>query len=550
MNLLAHLLGRTGAPPIALGASPSAKRILISIALIVSTVFAHAETATYTNPAIAGDFPDPSIIRVGKDYWATATSSEWSPQFPILHSRDLVNWEVIGSVFSHRPSWAVGNFWAPEITKYNGRYYVYYVGRKRGGPLSVAVATADKPQGPYTDHGPLVSQPMGSIDPVVFRDEKNDPYLIWKEDGNSQRKPCVLWAQRLDESGTKLLGEPKELFRNDVAWEGAVIEGPFIVRRNDYFYLFYSGNGCCGMNCNYALGVARAKSLLGPWEKNPANPILAGNHDWKCPGHGSIVEDEKSRYWLLYHAYNANSFVFTGREALLDEVKFTPDGWAEINSGAGPSHDAPSPFGKPDRHTELKFTDNFSGSKLRPGWNWPVADDEPATLASGKLILTATPAQKTNLIGAAIGRSITTGDFLASVEIDRSSLKPGVIAGLAALGDRANSTGVSIVDDQIIIWNRAANKQETLLRTNIPPSRRITLSIDAYNGRQYSFGYSFDGHVIKPLSSNSGTHLPPWDRAVRVGLTVGGMQGAQARFDNFEFQPDDHLIYNDIQSRR
>jgi xylan 1,4-beta-xylosidase len=518
------------------------KRVLLSLALAFSALIVRADVATYTNPALAGDYPDPSVIRIGKDFWATATSSEWSPQFPILHSTDLVNWEVVGSVFSNRPAWAVGNFWAPEITKYNGLYYIYYVGRKKGGPLSVAVATADKPQGPYTDHGPLVSQAMGSIDPVISKDEKGDLYLIWKEDGNSQRKPCVLWAQRLDDSGLKLLGEPRELFRNDAPWEGAVIEGPFIVRRPDYFYLFYSGNGCCGLNCNYALGVARAKSLLGPWEKNPVNPILASNGDWKCPGHGSIVQDENDRYWLLYHAYNANSFVFTGREALLDEVKFTTDGWAQINQSAGPSREAPSPFGKHNRQNEFKFKDAFSDTKLRPGWNWPVSDDLPARLANGKLLLTAVPDQGTNLMGGVIGRSITMGDFVATASVERSSLKPGVIAGLAALGDRANSTGVAIVDDQIIVWNRAANKQQTIIQSAAPKSRQIHFRLTAERGRQYQFDCSADGKNWTELSGASGTHLPPWDRAVRVGMTVGGTISAEARFDNFQLLPRSGLF--------
>jgi xylan 1,4-beta-xylosidase len=517
------------------------KRFLLSIALFSATLTGRAQNATYSNPAIAGDYPDPSVIRVGKDFWASATSSEWSPQFPILHSTDLVNWEVVGSVFSHRPTWAVGNFWAPEITRYNGRYYVYYVGRRKGGPLSVAVAVSDKPEGPYIDHGPLVSQPMGSIDPVISKDEKGDLYLIWKEDGNSQRKPCVLWAQRLDDSGTKLLGEPKELFRNDASWEGAVIEGPFIVRRAEYFYLFYSGNGCCGMNCNYALGMARAKSLLGPWEKNPANPILAGNGDWKCPGHGSIVMDESGRYWLLYHAYDAKSFVFTGREALLDEVKFTPDGWAQINEGQGPSRAAPSPFGRAPTHNELKFTDHFSGEKLRPGWNWPVSDDPPASISNGKLVLTAVPAQGTNLMGGVIGRSITAGNFVATTTLERSSVKPGIIAGLAALGDRANSTGVALVDDQIIVWNRAANKQEILSQADAPKSRKLQFRITAERGRQYQFAYCADGKNWNELSNTSGTHLPPWDRAVRVGVTVGGVKGAEARFDDFQMLPRSDL---------
>src|SRR5579862_6594648 len=86
--------------------------------LCQSAATAWAAEVIYENPVIPGDHPDPSIIRVGKDYWATSTSSEWGPQFPLLHSTDLVNWEQKGVVFDHRPEWAVGNFWAPEISQY------------------------------------------------------------------------------------------------------------------------------------------------------------------------------------------------------------------------------------------------------------------------------------------------------------------------------------------------------------------------------------------------------------------------------------------------
>src|ERR1044071_9566548 len=89
--------------------------------------------ATYTNPVIPGDYPDPSIVRVGKDYYATATSSEWAPLFPILHSRDLVNWENCGAVFQRRPEWSVGNYRAPGISEHKGKFFVYYVARKKGG---------------------------------------------------------------------------------------------------------------------------------------------------------------------------------------------------------------------------------------------------------------------------------------------------------------------------------------------------------------------------------------------------------------------------------
>src|ERR1051325_189385 len=145
--------------------------ILAAMCSVASMAKAAEEAAgTYNNPVLAGDYPDPSIIRVGKEYWATATSSEWGPQFPLLRSSDLVNWKIVGAVFPQRPAWAVGNFWAPEISEHHGRYYVYYVGRKKDGPLSVAVATAEKPAGPYTDRGPLVSQDAGSIDPMAVSD--------------------------------------------------------------------------------------------------------------------------------------------------------------------------------------------------------------------------------------------------------------------------------------------------------------------------------------------------------------------------------------------
>src|SRR5262245_16439707 len=103
---------------------------------------------SYTNPVVPGDFPDPSVIRVGRDYWATATTSQWAPIFPLLQSTDLVNWELRGGVFQTPPSWSAGSYWAPEITADGGRFFVYYTARKKDGPLCVAVADADKPQGP------------------------------------------------------------------------------------------------------------------------------------------------------------------------------------------------------------------------------------------------------------------------------------------------------------------------------------------------------------------------------------------------------------------
>ena len=114
-------------------------RTLIIAVLLASPLFA-AEKLQFANPVMPGDYPDPSVIRVGNEYWATATTSEWAPLFPILKSRDLVTWEHVGNVFEKRPEWSVGNYWAPEIAEHKGTYFIYYVGRKKSGPLSLAVS--------------------------------------------------------------------------------------------------------------------------------------------------------------------------------------------------------------------------------------------------------------------------------------------------------------------------------------------------------------------------------------------------------------------------
>ena len=132
---------------------------------------------------------------------ATATTSQWAPIFPLLHSTDLVNWRRVGAVFQTPPAWSGGSYWAPEIAHDGDRFFIYYTARKKDGPLCIAVADADRPDGPYTDHGPLICQPVGSIDAVAIRDENGRRFVVWKEDGNRKKQPTPLWAQPLSDDG-------------------------------------------------------------------------------------------------------------------------------------------------------------------------------------------------------------------------------------------------------------------------------------------------------------------------------------------------------------
>jgi beta-xylosidase len=518
---------------------------LLLVATIASAVSEQSQTPSkapsYSNPVLPGDYPDPSVIRVGRDYWATATTSQWAPIFPLLHSTDLVNWERRGAVFQTPPAWSAGSYWAPEIASDGGRFFVYYTARKKDGPLCVAVADAARPEGPYTDRGPLVCQEAGSIDAAAVRDENGRRYLVWKEDGNSRKLPTPLWAQPLSDDGTKLAGEKTEILRNEAPWEAHLIEGPYILRRGDWFYMFYSADACCGRRCNYKLGVARSRKLLGPWERFPGNPILAGNEQWKCPGHGTIVQDQGGRTFLLYHAYEASTFEFVGRQALLDEVTWSAEGWPAINGGNGPSVSAPSTVGQ--RRAAAVIEDHFAKAPIDPGWQWPWDQASAPNVEAGRGGWLRLASGNTAM---AIAAWPTRGaNYAATTAVDVASIAPGARAGLAAFGNRDNAIAITVeraaqpatgTPLSVVVWQTQKGERRTLATMEVPAGPLLHLRLSAKDRTRFEFAVSPDGQAWKSVGGGEGEYLPPWDLAVRVALLVTGQPAASARFGAFRLE--------------
>ena len=514
----------------------AASLVITSCLVAITFSFGHAQSpATYSNPVLPGDYPDPSVIRVGDTFWATATTSQWAPLFPLLTSTDLVNWTRVGAVFQEPPAWSAGNYWAPEIAQDRGRFFVYYTARRKNGPLCVAVATARQPHGPYRDHGPMICQDAGSIDAALVVDEEGQRYLVWKEDGNSRKMPTPIWAQPLSADGTTLTGTRRELIRNTAPWEAHLVEGPFILRRDGWFYMFYSSDACCGRQCNYKLGVARARRLLGPWERNPANPILKGNQQWKCPGHGSLVSDANGRTFLLYHAYDPEDFQFAGRQGLLDEVTWTAQGWPEINAGQGPSARAASPFGAPERAKTGLFTDEFESPAPDLTWQWPWEHKPGLAVTSGALVLRATAARADNPAATVVAHPTVEGDYTATTRVLTGGLAPTVMPGLAAYGNQENAIGVSLNAGRALLWRRKGGKQETITSVTTTFGDAVLLRMTASEGSRFRFAVAADTPKEpewRPIGDEAeGGYLPPWDLGVRVALTIAGPAGSEARFD-------------------
>jgi len=464
-----------------------------------------------------GDHADPSVVKIGDTYWASATTSNWFPAFPLLHSKDLVNWKTAGYVFNQLPAWADYYFWAPEISQEGGKTYIYYSAHKKGGNLCLGIASADSPEGPYTDHGPLMCQEVGSIDAFPMRDENGKLFLIWKEDGNSVNKPTPIWAQELDEGRTALLGEKKELFRNDKDWEGNLVEGVSMIKNGDYYYAFYAAAGCCGKGCTYQTGIARSKTLLGPWEKYSKNPVLTSDDKWNCPGHGTPVEKD-GKHYFLYHAYDKETNVYTGREGLLIEYRFTADDWIE--------------FVKNPSATDVPLTslnDNFRGKTLQKGWQWSVFQPVKAVQKGGEVMLSAMPTQA----GAYLGQKTTSGAYTATVKIRPK--RTSATAGIGAIGDDENTVSALYKNGVLSLVQLKGGKDSVLVQQPINAKRSLYLQMQVVNGKDITFLYSTNGRGFQPLNNApvDGSFLPPWDRAVRVGIISKGDAIQKTTFDKF-----------------
>ncbi|SFA81322.1 family 43 glycosylhydrolase [Algoriphagus aquimarinus] len=314
------------------------------------------DTLIYTNPVFEPVLADPSVVKVGNEFFAYGTEDNWGDEggyhlVSVLKSTDLVHWELLGNSLDKKPDWKDrGGIWAPDVTQVGEQFYMYYSFSTWGDPNpGIGLAIADKPEGPFVDQGKVFdSDEIGvanSIDPF-FMENDGKKYLIW---GSFHG----LYLNELTADGKKLIGDKIQLAGNH-------LEAAYVYEKGGYYYLFGSAGTCCeGVSSTYKVLVGRSEHLSGPYLDQEGNSLMdsdsgtlviganKGDIGYAGPGHNAeIITDKAGNDWLLYHGMAkkrpklANG---TNRRVLLLDKIIWSDGWPSIEGKQPSFSSGPSP---------------------------------------------------------------------------------------------------------------------------------------------------------------------------------------------------------------
>lgn len=340
---------------------------------------------TYKNPIIPGFYPDPSICRVGEDYYLVCSSFEYFPGVPLWHSRDLVNWEQLGYVLTRESQLPLagcrisGGIYAPTIRYHEGRFYMITTNTHQGGNFLV---WTDDIRGEWSD-------------PVWIDHDGIDPSLFWDDDGRvyytgtyrNEEGYVGIGQFRLDpETGEKLSDARIIWFGTG----GRCPEAPHMYKLNGWYYLLIAEGGT---EYGHMVTIARSRNVWGPFESCPRNPILTHRDhidgEFQGLGHSDIVTDTDGSWWIVFHGIrpSAGMLHHMGRETMLAPFVWDEDGWPLINGGR---HITAVMEGEGLAAQQYCHTwrDDFTETTIHPRWSWlRNPNPENYALRDGSLIL-------------------------------------------------------------------------------------------------------------------------------------------------------------------
>ena len=483
---------------------------------------------TFLNPIIPGDYPDPSVLKDGDDYYMTHSSFDAAPGLLIWHSRDLVNWRPIGPALQ-KP---LGTGFAVDIARHGGRYFIYIPFMK--APWSkglkdfanIYVIHADSMAGPWSD--PVDLGIGGLIDPGHVVGEDGHRYLFF-----NQGKRV-----RLTDDGLATAGRVETVYDgwrypDDWVTENYALEGPKLFRRGGWFYLVSAVGGTGGPATGHMVVASRSRSINGPWEHCPHNPIQRTRdvaEMWWSRGHATCVEGPGGQWYMIYHGYE-NGYRTLGRQTLLEPIEWTADGWFRA-MGGDLSKPLVMPKGQAVPHGFAR-SDDFAAPSLGTRWSLYASAPEEAgrvRLEDGALVLAGkgTGPQDCSPLTQTVGdRSY---DF--SVEVE---LLGETTAGLLLFFNDRLFLGMGIDGTRMTSYRGG---KASYWPEPAPPARRMHLRI-VNDAQIVTFWYSLDGkdwtrHGVRSEVSGYNANVVDDLLSLRPALFATG--GGSARFRNFRYR--------------
>jgi xylan 1,4-beta-xylosidase len=479
---------------------------------------------TYLNPIVAGDHPDPTILKDGDDYYMTFSSFQSYPGIVIWHSTDLVNWTPIGPALREQ----IGVIWAVDLCKVGSRYYIYLPANAEDTGWKIHVIWADDIRGPWS--APIDLKIDGCIDPGHIVGEDGRRYLFV----NGIRRI------RLSDDGLSTDGALEPAYQpwrypEDWVTENFAPEGPKLLRHDGWFYLVTAVGGTAGPVTGHMVIAARSRSVHGPWEHCPRNPLVrtqSVDEPWWSRGHATLVEGPAGDWWMVYHAYE-NGMRTLGRQTLLEPIKWTADGWFRARGG-DLSRPLPKPAGGKRGPNGVALSDDFSHDRF--GVQWGFHDPRPADGArlqrrDGALWLAAAGSSPVDSAPLTCG----VPDRAYEVEITLAP-EAGAEAGLLLFYNHKAFVGLGFTADAIrtyqyaeeLVWARASRPAGPV-RVRIGNDENVV-----------TFHYSFDGGRTWRLHGTrmevSGLHHNVFGGflSLKVGLFAAGT--GQAAFRDFRYR--------------
>jgi alpha-N-arabinofuranosidase len=500
----------------------------------------------YRNPILAGFYPDPSLVRVGEDYYLVNSTFSWFPGIPVFHSRDLVHWQQIGNAID-RPGQlkfdgltiSRGVF-APSINWHDGTFYIVNTCVDCGGNF---VVTAKNPAGPWSD--PVWLPTVEGIDPSLFFDDDGSAWLINNREpvgGSTYDGHRALWIERFDPVGLKMMGDPKMVVDGgiDLAKKPIWIEGPHIYKHGSKYYLSAAEGGT---SVNHSQVILRADRVDGPYAPAPAgvNPILTQRdlpadrpNPVSAAGHADMVELPGGGFAAIFLAtrpYDYDKDLYNiGRETFLLPVDWSGEWPVILRQGLPVPLTAPAlmpavPGGTPMTGS-FAVREEFDGARLGPEWMTMRA--APYSMAGGSLVL-APGREGIGDLGkpAFVARRQQHNEAMAETEVTFAP-EEGEMAGLAALQNDDFFLTLAVVREHgrtlVRVARRAGASDPragvTVAEAPLEARGPVRLKL-AVHGGSYDFAYATGGEWKTLASGVDGTHLSTAMAGGFVGTMIG-----------------------------